>query len=134
LSRGVAGNAVPPPGNAFPSPFGIRPIGYRRAPGLAVTGRLDTPVRPRSSSAHPTVQRGSGNKEAIPLTELSASADHSQSSDQQVCFPFSLFIIFQLLRFFRRNLHLSAKQQICRFICESLNRMKLYNQLNEIAW
>nr|CAH0101247.1 unnamed protein product [Daphnia galeata] len=83
LSRGVAGNAVPPPGNAFPSPFGIRPIGYRRAPGLAVTGRLDTPVRPRSSSAHPTVQRGSGNKEAIPLTELSASADHSQSSDQQ---------------------------------------------------
>ena len=105
MSRGVAGNAVPPPGNAFPSPFGIRPIGYRRAPGLAVTGRSDTPVsrssvRPRSSSAHPTVQRGSGNKEAIPLTELSASADHSQSSDQQVCFTFSLFYYFAIITFF----------------------------------
>lgn len=61
--------------------YGIRPIGYRRAPGLAVTGRSDTPVRPRSSSAHPTIQRN-GSKEAIPLTELSASAEYSQNSDQ----------------------------------------------------
>ena len=65
---------------AFPSPFGVRPIGFRRAPGLAVTGRSDTPVRPRSSSAHPTIQRN-GSKEAIPLAELSASAEHSQTSD-----------------------------------------------------
>jgi hypothetical protein len=96
LSRGVAGNTGNTSGNAFPSPFiGIRPIGFRRAPGLAVTGRSDTPVRPRSSSAHPTVQRGSSSKEAIPLTELSASADHSQNNDQQVCFIFfsALFIV-----------------------------------------
>ncbi|XP_059351503.1 protein CLEC16A homolog isoform X2 [Daphnia carinata] len=80
LGRGLPGNlGISPTGTAFPSPFGIRPVGFRRAPGLAVTGRSDTPVRPRSSSAHPTVQRGNGNKEAIPLTELSTSADHSQN-------------------------------------------------------
>ncbi|XP_032779218.2 protein CLEC16A homolog isoform X3 [Daphnia magna] len=84
LGRGVPGNlGLSSAGTAFPSPFGIRPIGFRRAPGLAVTGRSDTPVRPRSSSAHPTVQRENGNKEAIPLTELSTSADHSQNSNQQ---------------------------------------------------
>jgi hypothetical protein len=126
LSRGVAGNVGPPPGNAFPSPFGIRPIGFRRAPGLAVTGRSDTPVRPRSSSAHPTVQRGSGSKEAIPLTELSASADHYQNSDQQVyltpCYINFFFFFYLSLRFSFvqiRNLPLSAKLQIYRFICES---------------
>lgn len=87
MGRGVPGNVGPSAaGTAFPSPFGIRPIGFRRAPGLAVTGRSDTPVRPRSSSAHPTVQRGNGNKEkeAIPLTELSTSADHTQNNVQQV--------------------------------------------------
>ena len=84
MSRGASGSAgLSPSGTAFPSPFGMRPLGFRRAPGLAVTGRSDTPIRPRSSSAHPTVQRNSnGNKEAIPLTELSASADHSQNSDK----------------------------------------------------
>ena len=79
----ATGSSVGPPstGTTLGPPFGIRPMGYRRAPGLAVTGRSDTPVRHRSSSAHPTIQRN-GSKEAIPLTELSASAEHSQNSDQ----------------------------------------------------
>lgn len=82
LNRGATGSSVGPlsAGNAFPPMYGmVRPIGFRRAPGLAVTGRSDTPVRPRSSSAHPTIQRN-GSKEAIPLTELSASAEHSQNN------------------------------------------------------
>ena len=84
LGRGTGNPAHP---GAFLPPHGMmRPLGFRRAPGLAVTGRSDTPVRPRSSSAHPTVQRN-GSKEAIPLTELSASAEHSQNGEQVLfCF------------------------------------------------
>lgn len=83
LGRGTGLSAYPS-GSAFPHGI-MRPM-FRRAPGLAVTGRSDTPVRPRSSSAHPTVQRD-GNKEAIPLTELSASAEHSKNGEQ-VCYTF----------------------------------------------
>lgn len=82
LTRGALGNTSPSAmGPVFSALHGMRPLGFRRAPGLAVTGRSSTPVRPRSSSAHPTVQRN-GSKETIPLSELSASADHSQKNDQ----------------------------------------------------
>ncbi len=85
LSRGGI-SGFPMSGSAFPSPQGaLRPMmGFRRAPGLAaMAGRSDSPLRPRSSSAHPAVQRD-GSKEAIPLTELSASAEHSHNDDK-VC-------------------------------------------------
>ena len=95
LGRGAGSSAHP---SAFLPPHGMmRPMGFRRAPGLAVTGRSDTPVRPRSSSAHPTVQRNGSNKEAIPLTDLSASAEYSQNGEQVLVF--SRLSHFRLLIF-----------------------------------
>lgn len=83
FTRGaIVGPGMLTNGGAFQSPHAIlRPMGIRRAPGLAITGRSDTPVRPRSSSAHPVVQRAE-SKEAIPLAELSASAEHSLNDNQ----------------------------------------------------
>lgn len=91
----VAGTAHP---SAFLPPNGMRPMGFRRAPGLAVTGRSDTPVRARSSSAHPTVRRN-GNKEAIPLADLSASTSEHSQNGEQVDFFFLRLGQFHLLIF-----------------------------------
>lgn len=88
-TRGALGNTSPSAiGPVFSALHGMRPLGFRRAPGLAVTGRSDNAIRPRSSSAHPTVQR-IGSKETIPLSELSASADHSHGNEKV---QFELFI------------------------------------------
>ena len=74
----------------FQSPNAMRPLGFRRAPGLAVTGRLsDTSVRPRlqsRTSSQSSMQQRSGSKESIPLIPLmplsTASAESSKANDE----------------------------------------------------
>jgi len=76
--------------SVFQSPNAMRPLGFRRAPGLAVTGRLsDTSVRPRlqsRTSSQSSMQQRSGSKESIPLIPLmplsTASAESSKANDE----------------------------------------------------
>lgn len=76
--------------SVFQSPNVMRPLGLRRAPGLAMTGRLpDASARPRLPSrtnSQSSMPRRSSSKESIPLMSLipmsTATADSSKTNDE----------------------------------------------------